>query len=225
MKKLLRNISLISLLLISCFAFVVSAYADEGPDTLPKKKEIKNIVLIIHKGETAEEGVYFPVGTKLSKIKVSQKSIKVKKETRDGIPYLSIRAKKAVKGKVSLTAAYKGKKQNYKIKVTAVKYRNPFKSFKIGKTDYAKKFKKEAVTFTLKKGVSGKLSIKMNKGFKLDKLWIDERPIKNNSKITLDEGSMIALTYFDKSLPKNNNIDGFLIPLEVLDSDADADDD
>ena len=225
MKKLLRNLSLISLLLISCFAFVVSAYADEGPDTLPKKKDIKNIVLIVHKGETAEEGVYFPKGTKLSKIKVSKKAIKVKKTTIDGLPYLSIKAKKAVKGKLSFTAAFKGKKQNYKVTVTAVKYKNPFKSFKIGKTDYAKKFNKDTTTFYLKKGVSGKLSIKMNKGFKLDKLWLFEKVIKNNSKITLDEGSMISVSYFNKKLPKNNNVEGFFTALEVLDGEKEDEDD
>ena len=73
MKKHLRSISLSGLMLVLSIVFVVTAYADEGPNKLPKKKDRKNIVLIVHKGETAEEGEYFPTGTKISKIKVSKK--------------------------------------------------------------------------------------------------------------------------------------------------------
>ena len=107
--------------------------------------------------------------------------------------------------------------------MTAVKYKNPFKSFKIGKTDYAKKFNKEASTFFLEKGVSGKLSIKMNKGFKLAELYLGTTKIKNNRNITLHEGSEIALYYYNKSISKIVGAD-FLVPLEVMDNEEDEDD-
>lgn len=217
MKKLLRNMLLVSLLLISCAAIAAAAYADTV-DKLPGKKEFKDCALMIHSGETAEFDIVFPSGTKFSKVKASKKAIKVSTARMDGARCLCIKTKKAVKGTVSYTASYKGKKRRYKVSVTAVKYKNPFKSIKVGKTDYTKFFKKAAYTHSLDKEISGKLSIKMNKGFKLEKVFLNEKKIKNNQKITLKEGSCIAMYYSVKSLPKKYQ-SHFLIPLEVAEEE------
>ena len=223
MKKLLRNTLLVSLLLISCFAVAAPAYADTV-NKLPGKKEFKDCALVIHSGETAEFDIAFPIGTKFSKVKASKKAIKVSTAKMDGALCLCVKTKKAVKGTVSYTASFKGKKQNYKLSVTAVKYKNPFKSIKVGKTDYAKFFKKSAYTHSLKKEISGKLSIKMNKGFKLEKVFLNEKKIKNNQKITLKEGSCIAMYYSIKSLPKKYR-SNFLIPLEVAGEEEEEEED
>lgn len=59
-------------------------------------------------------------------------------------PAIEFDMKKPGTSVISFYLKTDGKTYSYKCKVTIVNYSNPFKSFKIGKKDYADLFEKEA---------------------------------------------------------------------------------
>ena len=72
----------------------------------------------------------------------------------------------------------------------AEKYVNPAKTFKIGKKNYVKKFKKAEQYWKNSKKISGKLVVKAKKGWKITKIRkagynITPKKIKNGKKVTL----------------------------------------
>lgn len=111
---------------------------------------------------------------------------------RDG---LYVVAKKAGTTTISLVATAAGctEEQTYQFEFSARKYVNPLKTIKIGKTNYAKKFNKISAFAKKGKKLSGKLTVKVKKGWKIKKIqrvnmnqaYYTFKTIKNNRKVTL----------------------------------------
>ena len=109
-------------------------------------------------------------------------------------------------GKVDITFKYTldGSTRDYDIQYKFVKFSNGFKSFKIGKTEYAKNYK-STFYFVPKKMKSGKLSIKANKGWTLDKIEVwdnvtfDSIEVDNNTRVSLDANKTVYVTMTHKS--------------------------
>lgn len=88
-------------------------------------------------------------------------------------------------------------KRKYITNYRVFKYQNPVASFKVGKVDYAKKFNKDAQYF-IKKSISGKVSVKAEKGWKISQIRKvngslsggigDWKKVKNGSKVSLKKG-------------------------------------
>ena len=81
------------------------------------------------------------------------------------------------------------KVSKFKIKVTVYQYEAPVKTFKLGSKNYASKFKdNDHVYLKIKKTETFKVSIKPNKGWKLEDIEFYDgekrTSIKNNSKVT-----------------------------------------
>lgn len=89
-----------------------------------------------------------------------------------------------------------GQMKHFETKITVLKYQNPCKYFKLGKTDIKKKFKKSPKNWKKVKAGQYKISIKARKGWKLTKITCGGKKIKNKSKITIkkSEGSVYAPT-------------------------------
>lgn len=136
-----------------------------------------------------------------------------KKMDSESETYYVIHVKKA--GKATITV--KAKEPNAgdetyvtkKIPIHCVKYVNAIKSFKIGKKEYKKKFKKVDYFWQQKK-VAGKLNIKVKKGWKIKKIWFynyadnTQKKIKNGKKITLKKNT--AVIVWVKKKGKNVNM-------------------
>lgn len=114
----------------------------------------------------------------------------------NGYYSISLDIRKA--GVTNISFQYNGK--TLKQKVTVVQYKNPCQSFKIGKKDYKKYFQKSGnyQFCSQKKDLTGTISIKPKKGWKLKKLELwhvssssmgrgvtSTKKIKNNSKVTV----------------------------------------
>ena len=108
-------------------------------------------------------------GKEISDVKSSNKKVATATAMKadDGTCYIALNAKK--KGTATISFRLGGKA--YKTKHTVAKYSNPFKSLKVGKSDYAKK-----VSFTgydcranvKAKALGGKIKITPASGWKLD---------------------------------------------------------
>ena len=91
---------------------------------------------------------------------------------------------------------------DWAIDVKVTKYANPCKSFKIGKKNYVKKFKKQ-YWFLAPKKISGKLVIKPAKGWKMTGIekYTDKagtwKKVKNKKKIKLVKNDSV-LAHFKK---------------------------
>lgn len=100
-------------------------------------------------------------------------------------------------GRANLVIKAKSKNRTYKIKQTLVvrKYKNPVKTFKVGKKDYASVFKNRMVhSIKGKAAIKGKLSIVPQKGWEISEIVLDNfknqvyRSIRNNRNINLKRG-------------------------------------
>ena len=107
--------------------------------------------------------------SQIKKLKSSSKDVKV--YAKNGY----IRAefgKKAIK-KATITCKVKG--VHLKATLSVKKYTNPCSSFKLGKTNLTSKFSKTDVFKTNKNYKNQKLTIKMNKGWKITKVYVQKK--------------------------------------------------
>lgn len=125
-----------------------------------------------------------------------------KKWDSEGDTYYTVRVKKA--GKATIT--FKAKEPNAgdetyvakKITINSIKYLNVVKTFKIGKKNFKTKFKKEGY-YWQKKKISGKLNVKVKKGWKIKGMWYGnystgkEKKVKNGKKITLKKNTYVSI--------------------------------
>ncbi len=144
--------------------------------------------------------VSFKISNKIGKLSVS-------KTKRNGWIALYLKPKKT--GKTTVTLKFKdpetGETHTNKMKVTVYNYKNPFKSFKIGKKNYASKFKKRQ---TVEKvgPASGKLKIKLKKGWKIKSILhqdmsstvLRSTKVKNKQFIDLTSKAYITIILKNK---------------------------
>ena len=136
------------------------------------------------------------------KVLKGKKYAKVKLVKKDGVLNVKLTPKKAgtIKFKFKYKLNKKTKSVTYSVKI--VKHQNPLSVFKIGTTDLTSKYKS---TFTYKssKSISGKLSIKMKKGYKVSNFTVYD------SKANFENGTFTFQDYVDGddvSLKKGNYV-------------------
>lgn len=152
----------------------------------------KSVTYNLYKGQVGFGSVWVrnPVtNAKITGLKNSNsKVIEVTASEDASYPHLEI--KLVGEGTTKISFQYAGKTLTQKI--TVRKYKNPCKLLKIGKTNYAKCFNKSGHYNHNKrtKNVTGKITIKPKKGWKLKKIEVFNifdgvKKVKNNSKVTL----------------------------------------
>ena len=203
-RKLIALLTGLVMILTMMLAASSVAFADEDlPESItalyyPKQKS------------SLETSNWFPLTSDVSfdvdmdKSTIDNPSMLAFKE-EDG--YLYVILKKAGKTTIHLVATPVGSSEakTYDINVKVEKYVNPLKTFKIGKKNYAKKFKKDDFWMVDKKKVSGKLKLKAAKGWKIvsiqkqiDSDLMTVTKIKNNKKVTLKRGQSIYVNCKNK---------------------------
>lgn len=204
MKKLRITLIAITMLLFLSGCFSVTAKAAEVPYIPAKQTYFLT---------SKEIGYNWNLpGVKSEKYVANLKSSKKSVATVDtfsynGTVYVGVTPKKVGKTTVSFTAKVNGKKKNYKCVVTVKKYINPFKSFKIGTVNMARKFNStHLVDMKLSKTLKNqKVSFKLKSGWRLN--WAgcynsnngqDLVAIKNGTKINVRKGRQIQLSLADK---------------------------
>jgi hypothetical protein len=119
---------------------------------------------------------------------------------RDQGNTIDVMFKKA--GKVTITFKYKGKAK--KVTLIAANYRNPLKSFKVGKTQYVKKYDKkpsynDTYTDDSKESFKGKLVVTPAKGWKVvsieGQMPKASKALKSGMKIKNTVGIVIVLKH------------------------------
>ena len=217
-KRLLAAVIAMTMLLT---AVPVWAAAKTHTSTSVFIKAGKNIFQWTTNGKESKKGtlrtrevqngcIFLPCeGYKEKKIKSSDKSTLSAAKDIDG--FLKVRLKKAGTTAISYTAINldTNKRENYKNICKVYNYTNPLASFKIGKTDYASTFKKSPFS-PLKDGqvAKGKLSVKLNKGWKLVTIrqategstllasFTNKfKTLKNNSYATTKKGVIEVIVY------------------------------
>lgn len=91
---------------------------------------------------------------------------------------LYYQAKKAGTATISFDLKYNGKTYHYSQKIKVVNYENPFKTLKIGKTNYASQFNKKCYA-NAKRVSKQKLSISLKKNWTIKKMKIISSTRKN----------------------------------------------
>lgn len=123
-------------------------------------------------------------------------------------------AKKAGKATLTITVTAKnGKKKTYKCKVVIYNYTNPVKSFKVGNTQFASKFKRPNVGELYTGAKKAKVTVTPKAGWKLKKIehvmisFSDgmkesTKKVKNKSTISINGGyeiEEIVCTFYNPS--------------------------
>ena len=205
MKKKLSKI--LSLMMIFAVAFSMIII----PQTSVVKADEIGTLLEYSKSMTLATGTYtIDFGKKFNnekdKIKVTTSDKRVAAVEKD---FPTIELKKKGTAKIKFTVTKKnGKKKTYKMTVKVFKYKNPFKSIKLGSEQYRSKFKKNQGFEIEKKEGKYKISVKPAKGWTVQKIvhaWYDtdkngeldfdkliEKKVKNNKKISVKEESLIS---------------------------------
>ena len=201
-----KDLMLGVLLMVCLFVFSGTALAAK----LPRKDEMEERWFFWYGGEYGgQDWLEFPHGTKLSDFETSTKDLQLNiavEKCPDGRVFLVIKAVKPLKrGTVRFKATLNGKSRTYKTKVVAMEYKNPFGILKIGKKDYASKYKKFDNTFTVKKTVKGKLKVKASPGFRIEGMKLlhnfDEengKTLKNGDSIRIRKGDSLQIYYYYK---------------------------
>lgn len=118
------------------------------------------------------------------------KTVKYDKFGTDVI--IIIRAKGIGKCTVSYSVTTNGNKTTYVYNYKVVKYRNPFKTIKVGKKNFKNKYNKTYI-YLQPKAISGKLNIKVKKGYKIQKITRNAdfnqmiKKIKNGKKYNFNK--------------------------------------
>lgn len=199
MKRVYPGVRLVFVALLAVLFLPVSALAAEAEcyiDYLPEQETYF---------KDSEKITYYSglgSGFQVTKVTNSKKSIAtVKTQTRDGQIELATTPKKVGTTKITLTYVVNGEKKTKSYRIVVKKYVRPCRTFKIGSTNFAPQLKKHMHLWQ-QKSVSGKLSIKTAKGWKLTRVTLVNkrgkmRTIKNGSKVSLKKGMQI-MAYFTK---------------------------
>lgn len=135
-----------------------------------------------------EYPVYSGPASGISKVKSSNKKV-ASVATRNGASGIDVYLKIQKPGTTTLSYKVKknGKTDSYKIKLNI--YKNPFKTLKIGSTNYKSQFNNGDYS-TLMSG-KGKVNIKVKKGWKIKSIKVQEagskwRKLKKGEKVDIE---------------------------------------
>ena len=211
LKKLF--LTLFSLCILTA-ALAISVSAASLPDT----DDLSESWFYVYNSKEGGMDIFmFPKNTTFSNIKVTNKNLKVTYKTegkgKNRRTYLIFGSKKTFrKATLSFTAKYGKKTRKYTTKVHAMKYKNPWKTLKIGTKDFTSCYNKTDSTQTLKNPISGKLTVKANTGFTVTGMEIFDsntgktRKVKNGSVISLKKGECLQVYYYYKTYGFNGGL-------------------
>ena len=209
MKKRLLSLLSFALMAVLLAAFIpANAFAEEPTNNIHTQ-----LVYFDKKGNADSKSyTYYTYSGKTTSYKVDDSSIATASyenfKTDKGYgTACTVKFKKA--GKVTVTRKFKSNNdgetcESYDAYKT-VAYKSPVKTLKIGKTDFSKKVK-HSRTFT-GKAFKGKVSFKLNKGWKLDRMYKfkiselkqegDKKQIalKKNKTFKLKKGERLVLMF------------------------------
>ena len=176
-----------------------------------KPKAPKKVICVIYpklKGKSpamGEEGGYIAPGiriqssvkkAKAAKIKSSNPKVVGAKLSKYAGDWIKLSPKKP--GKATVAFQYAGRKLSTEVIVK--NYGNPCKTFQVGGTEFASKFKKSSdYEYKFKKGRDAKVNIKPKKGWKLMELASGGVLIKNKSRVNVSyAGSYVEASFKNK---------------------------
>ena len=142
---------------------------------------------------------------KITELKSSDKNVLTVFKLYSGYTSLYMRVRKPGKATITFKVKVGNKTYSYKCKVTVHDYENPFKSLKIGKTNYASEFSyMDYYSLKGRKNLKGKLAITTNKNWKIERIEIydntspSSKRVKNKKVITLKKGQTLWVTCRNK---------------------------
>ena len=173
MKRVLKKIVTVNLSLcmaFTCMFLPQTAIANAEVDTDIIKYEIKITVTRYSQSEKGFDSYYIDMGNRgkgadritATSSKKSVVKVKCYNDPEDALSVV-IEARKPGTSKLVIKIKRNGKVKKYKCTVKVIKYKNPIKSFKIGKKNYAKRFKKSPFATIAPVTGKAKVSIKPNR--------------------------------------------------------------
>ncbi len=213
MKSIIKKLSLIAIAATLFWGIgSVKAYAASAKPGFVEPKTVS--IWMYEDAEPTGYSIQNIKKTDKVKTSISDKSVAeiCKTEYYGDKLWIFINPKK--EGFCKITCTVKRGKKTYKSykNLYVVKYTNPFKSFKVGKNDYASMF----ATYSKMEGLSAssksKVAIKLKKGFKLENIYLyDENGnytiYKNNKTINMKKYNRICVGVLST---KNSSIRLFL---------------
>ena len=169
---------------------VGEAWAGGAPGAPTIKDLSGKSFTVMYKGEGYDTGYryYSADKKKITNVSSSNPSVATAGAMHYG-SYYGLQVQISSVGTTKISYKINGKKRsvNYVVK----EYANPFASFKVGGKDYTSAFNpgsiKYSSAYVVAGSLSGKLSVKLAKGWKLVKAWVPGKKIKyvkNGSKIS-----------------------------------------
>ncbi len=142
-----------------------------------------------------EYHVYSGPASGISKVKSSNKKVAAVATRKGGTGVeVYLKLKKPGTTNLSYNLKKKGKTVTYKIKLNI--YKNPFKTLKVGNTNYKSQFSNGDYS-TLMKG-RGKVKIKLRKGWKVKSIKVQEggkwRKLKKGEKVDIENKHSLRIT-------------------------------
>lgn len=200
MKTLLKRSTLVSFaVLLLCLIFAPKANAATNPlKNMPTTCKEIYLVDWSKKGAesfaTLQSKSYITMKATSSNKKVATVTTETVKQGKKYIGTYTIKTKGYGTTKIKVKATVGGKTYTKTCKYTFEKYKNPFKTLKIGNKSYVKKAdkakKNSGVIHTGEWILNGKILIEMKKGYKLKGIYTmnyetgKQKKIKNGSKLT-----------------------------------------
>ncbi|MDO4400692.1 MAG: hypothetical protein Q4D27_07080 [Coriobacteriia bacterium] len=179
-----------------------SAFADGNEINVDniKAKSTQKMLYFPGKDAAASNVYYVFSGSDkaITKVKSSNKKVVAVSQSGEFKAMFQMQLKKA--GKAKVTFKYKGK--SYTMNVVVAKYTNPVKTYKIGSTNYASKFKKTPFYFAGGKVLKGKVTVKAATGWKFKHFeFYKNGKLKTakTRKLTGSEGQVTAVMQHKKS--------------------------
>ncbi len=190
--KLITVVTMLTLVVTTVLASSSMAFAAKGPE-VPIETKIKSFYYPLQKSNLYTGNAKWVCNPGDYKIDMEKTTVDdptvVKLNNEDGLTAIALKPGKTT---IHVYAKEKGTKEYryFDVKFIAEKYINPAKTFKIGKKNYVKKFKKAEQYWKNSKKISGKLVVKAKKGWKITKIRkagynITPKKIKNGKKVTL----------------------------------------
>ena len=186
------------LLTVFLMAATVSAASKSQLDNYPKTftyeitKPITYFGLPCDKGGKIVKNSFKATGSKYAKVSYNY-------DTSEKKYYIEIEPRKPGKASCSFKYTYKGKTRKYTFSFNIQKYVCPVASFKIGSKNFTSAYKTDFKHNVTKK-VSGKVSVKAKKGWKISNMSFSDskgnyKAIKNGTKVAISKNCMLYVTF------------------------------
>lgn len=215
-----RSIKIILSSLLLCMAFTVFMPGIRSEAATKKPTCAKSQTVYIGQYESPYEPLGYSGWIFISNLSSNAKITNVKSSNKKILcsnrgNYISLQGgKNAIGAKTKITFKVKQNKKTYSLScnVTFKKAASPFKSLSLGGKEYAKKFGANVDLMWKVSHKKAKISVKMNSGKKLKGITLNNKKIKNGSKVALKTGDVLVIEYTytkPKNVPKTKEWKNF----------------